>query len=78
MVHAHCWTGRRCADPATAWRNAEAPGRRFNLRAQAVDDLGGGDFALRQRLERDVDEAGIGRPAAAGKGDDIVDAQDPS
>ena len=35
------------------------------LGAQAVDDLSGTDVALRQRLERNVDGAGIGGPTAA-------------
>jgi hypothetical protein len=42
------------------------------LRAQPGDDLSGADLAiLLSGLQRDVDEAGVGGAAAAGKGDDI-------
>ncbi len=31
------------------------------FRTQAIDDLGGADVAFRERFERNVEEAGIGR-----------------
>ena len=46
-----------------------------SIGAQAVDDLSSADFAFLQRLKRDIDEAVIGGPTAAGKRNHICDGR---
>ena len=56
----------------TGNRNSRAPATSFELLAQAGDHVVGGDLALAEGLQRDIDEAGIGLPAA-GEADDSRD-----
>ena len=52
----------------TATRNSRAPGDRGELAAQPRHDAVGGDLAFGERLQRNVDEAGIGLPPAGDAG----------